>query len=387
MNLRKAIKANLSSNMKLRASIILTGALLLVLAGYYFGWFSNTSNASQAPSGPPPTPVRVAQAVSMTMAPHTLLPGTVVSLRDSVIASETSGKIISIANVGDIIEEGGVIARIDPRDAQQMVDQRRAELQRLKSQLTYHSNYYDRVSASDDTLGVPEIVVAEKLSNREVAKADVASAKVALESAERDLKRTFITAPFAGRVVSQSIQTGEYAQTGAPIARLVDIENLEVSAQVPASLVQPISPGTLLQIRGMGKTLQAPMRALVPVGDSVSRTMELRVELKDSGLLVGSPVRVSLPSAQPKDVVAIPRDALILRTDKQYVFVVDDEGRAHQRSVELGYAQKDMIEVLGDVAPLARVVVRGGERLRDGQAVKWDGQDENAKDTATTQTN
>jgi RND family efflux transporter MFP subunit len=343
---------------------------------YYFNWFPTTQAAIAVPSGPPPAAVAVAQARSMTMAPHTVLPGTVVSLRDSVIASETSGKILNIANIGDVILKGEVIAEIDSSDAQQLVDQRRADLQRLQSLLSYHNNYYERVGVEDNKLGVSEIGIAELRSNRDTAKADVASAAATLKSAQNDLQRTSIRAPFNGRVVSQSIQMGEYAQVGGAIARLVDIENLEVSARVPATMVQPIKAETLLQITGMGKSFSAPMRALVPVGDAISRTMELRVRLTDSGLLVGSPVRVSLPSAPAREVVAVPRDAVVLRSDAQYVFAIDDEGKAKRSEVQLGYAQDDMIEVIGDIAADATVVVRGGERLRDGQAVKWPEQEQ-----------
>jgi len=219
-------------------------------------------------------------------------------------------------------------------------------------------------------LGIPEVGIAQLKSNVETARADVARANSALASANTDLQRTSISAPFAGRVVSQSIQPGEFAQIGSPIARLVDTENLEISARVPAALLQPIEPGTLLSISGMGKSLQAPMRALVPVGDSVSRTMELRITLENSGLMVGSPVRVSLPSAKPKEVVAVPRDAIILRADSQYVFVVKD-GQAERQEVELGYAEGDMIEIMGNVTADAEVIIRGGERLRDGQSISY----------------
>lgn len=357
-----------------RKLLIAAALLTLLIAGvsaYHFGWFTAKGELQAAASGPPPVPVVIAQAQKMTIAPHTILPGTVVSVRDAVIASETSGKILSIANIGDVVSLGDSIAEIDARDAEQLLAQRKAELQRLKTLLTYHTNYFERIGESDNKLGVSEIGIAELKSNRDTAKADVARAEAALRSAENDLKRTSIKAPFPGSVVSQSIQQGEYAQVGSPVVRLVDTENLEISAQVPAALVQPIETGTLLEISGMGKTLQAPLRALVPVGDSVSRTMELRVALKGSGLLVGSAVRVSLPSAQPKEVVAIPRDAVVLRTDAQYVFVVE-EGKASRRDVELGYAEGDMIEVLGNVDSEAIVIVRGGERLRDGQAVSWE---------------
>lgn len=365
-----------TSNAGQRSSKIKLGglAIVLLLAGvlvaYQLDWVGAVVTQDASSAGPPPAPVVVAKAAAMTMSPHTVLPGTVVSLRDAVIAAETSGKILSVALVGDIVAAGDSLAEIDPQNALQSVAQRRAEYQRLQSLYTYHTDYFKRVGVEDNKLGIPEIGIAELKSNVETAKAEVARARAALSAAENDLARTSITAPFPGRVVSQSIQPGEFAQIGSDIVRLVDTENLEISARVPAALVQPISPGTLLTVTGLGIELQAPLRALVPVGDSVSRTMELRVELQNSAFLVGSPVRVSLPTAATKQVIAIPRDALILRTSSQYVFVVEN-GVAQRKDVEVGYGEGDMIEVIGDIEAGATVIVRGGERLRDGQSVTW----------------
>lgn len=364
--------------LRLAASVAIFAIILLAIAAYILDWFAGAGQAAVTNQGPPPAPVVVAKAQTVTMAPQTTLPGTVVSLRDAVIASETSGKVLSVAMVGDIVVAGDSLAEIDPQNAQQLVAQRQAELDRLTSLYSYHSNYFTRVGAEDNDLGIPEITIAELRSNVETARAEVARARVALVSAQNDLARTSIKAPFDGRVVSQSIQPGEFAQIGGPVARLVDTLNLEISARVPAALVQPIKPGTMLKIAGMGQELSAPLRALVPVGDSVSRTMELRVSLENTDLLVGSPVRVSLPTAVPKEVVAIPRDAVILRPNQQYVFVVTD-GIAHRHDVELGYGEGALIEVIGDISADATVVIRGGERLRDGQAVTWEQSNESAQ--------
>jgi len=380
---QEKVMQGIQSRSKLISTVVGLVTLAIALLIYQFGWFSEQSNADAAArSGPPPAAVAIAYSRTMTMAPHTVLPGTVVSTRDAVIAAETSGKVLRVAFVGDVIELGDSIAELDSKNAQQLVDQRRAELQRLQSLYTYHSNYFKRINIEESKLGIPEIGIAQLKSNVETAKADVARATSALASANTDLQRASISAPFAGSVVSQSIQPGEFAQIGSPIARLVDTKNLEISARVPAALLQPIEPGTLLNVTGMGKTLQAPMRALVPVGDSVSRTMELRISLQDSGLLVGSPVRVSLPSAMPKEVVAVPRDAIVLRADSQYIFVIKD-GKAERQEVELGYAQGDMIEVIGNVAPDAVVVIRGGERLRDGQDVAYHDNAESGSSTVS----
>ncbi len=348
------------------------GALgLMVLAlTYYFT--RADAPAQQGEFTPPPAVVAVAKAKLTTMAPSSTLPGTVVSIRDAVIASETSGKIISVALVGDTVEAGQPLATIDAKNAEQQISQRKADLERLKSLYQYHKNYFARVNIDDERLGIPEIGIAELRSNMETAKADYARAKAALEMAETELERTIIKAPFSGRVVSQSIQPGEYAQIGSAIVRLVDTAALEVSAQVPAALVQPLQSGTPLEVTGFGKVIKAPMRALVPVGNEVSRTMELRISLANADFLVGAPVRVTLPTATEKSVVAVPRDAVILRASGEYVFIVDSVDKAHRRDVKLGYAQGDMVEVLGDVQAGDTVIIRGGERLRDGQVVKAD---------------
>ncbi len=353
---------------------ILIASVLIALglsASFLFGWFDTQENDAQAQqaSGPPPVSVVLADAKTMEMSPHTVLPGTVVSLRDAVIASETSGKVLRVADIGAVINQDDNLAEVDTTDAQQLYDQREAELKRLRTLHKYHSDYYKRIDEYDHKLGLSEIAIAELLSNVETAAADMAAGETALRAAQAALDRTQIKAPFAGSVVSQSIQVGEYAQTGSPVVRLVDTFNLEVSAQVPASLVQPIAPGTLIEVSGMGRSVLAPVRALVPVGDSINRTMELRISLPETEFLVGTPVRVSLPTAEPRQVVAVPRDALILRSSSQYVFVVDADNVAHRHDVELGYAEGEMIEVIGDIASDAKVVVRGGERLRDGQTV------------------
>lgn len=355
--------------------LLAVGVALIVVLGllltYLFGGFNATSTGASGAGGfqVAPAVVSVAKVQQTTLSPSTTLPGTVVSVRDAVIAAETSGKVTSIALIGDIIEQGQPLATIDNKNASQLVAQRTAELARLKSLYQYHKDYFARVNIDDQRLGIPEIGIAELRSNMETAKADVASAQAAMDAAETGLERTTITAPFSGRVVSQSIQPGEFAQVGTSVARLVDINSLEISAQVPAALVQPLAPGTKLLVSGFGKDVSAPLRTLVPVGNQISRTMELRVSLESPEFLVGSPVRVTLPTAEPRQVLAIPRDAVVLRPNSQYVFVVDTEDKAHKRNVELGYAQGDLIEVIGDVAKGDTVIIRGGERLRDGQQV------------------
>ncbi|MEE2691357.1 MAG: efflux RND transporter periplasmic adaptor subunit [Pseudomonadota bacterium] len=319
--------------------------------------------------GPPPSPVEIAKAVTAELAPLSEAPGSVVSLRDSLIAAATAGKIVWVADVGAEIEEGGVVARIDPSDAAFARDAAVAEVKRLEARVAYLDRQYERWADLGDEFGESETSLDQMRADRDDARQSLASARVALQRAETNLERTEVRAPFPGRVVTQQAQIGEFANPGTAIARLVDIRHLEVTAQAPASLLASIKPGDEVTVKNGEMTLKAPVRAVVPVGDQVSRLLELRLSLPEPVWHIGSAVRVSLPMRAPQRVVAADRDALVLRANRVSVFVVGDDMKARQVDVELGAADGDLIELIGAVNEGDRLVIRGGERLRDGQTV------------------
>ena len=75
-----------------------------------------------------------------------------------------------------------------------------------------------------------------------------------------------------------------------------------------------------------------------------------------------------LPKSAPSDVVAVPRDALILREEATYVFKLQGD-TVQQISVTTGIGNGSHIEVRGEVLPGDQIVIRGGERLQPGQNV------------------
>ncbi|WP_425407870.1 efflux RND transporter periplasmic adaptor subunit [Hyphococcus sp.] len=355
------------------------GALLIATAAgaYLYGGHVGASadeneetSEAQAQQGPPPAPVALAKAERRSLAPMADTPGAVVSTRDSRVAAATSGKIEWVAEVGVEVEEGDVIARIEKADAQFTRNDTAAEVRRLRARADYLDSLYQRFVGLGADAGESEANMDEMRSNRDEARQGLAQAEVALERAEINLARTEVRAPFAGRVVSQEVQIGEFANPGAELIRLVDTHHLEVTARAPVGLTRNIKPGDPIAVANGAETIDARIRAVVPVGDERSRMLEIRLELPpETPWYIGSAVRVNLPSAQPRTVTAVPRDALVLRADRISVYVVDEENIAKRVDVELGAAEGDFIEVIGDVEPDANVVIRGGERLRDGQPV------------------
>ena len=86
--------------------------------------------------------------------------------------------------------------------------------------------------------------------------------------------------------------------------------------------------------------------------------------------LVGTPVEVSLPSAAVRTAVTVPRDALVIRQNHSYVLRVTRANTVEELDVTPGAGIADVVEVRGPLAAGDRLVIRGGERLASGQAVR-----------------
>ncbi len=96
---------------------------------------------------------------------------------------------------------------------------------------------------------------------------------------------------------------------------------------------------------------------------------EVRLDVDAEIWTVGESVRLSMPTANVKEVLAVPRDALILRREGASVFKVNDDMTVEQVTVITGLGDGDFIEVIGELHAGDVVVTRGAERLDTGMKV------------------
>lgn len=335
---------------------------MLVLAALLAG-------SAQGQEGPPPAPVEIAPAVTRDMASTVLAPGTVVSRHDARIAAEVSGRLTWVADVGDRVSTGGVLARIDDQSLQLQLADAEATIRRLEASVGYLEKQLARQrQLVSQNIGAQNLV-DEAESQLEMTRQEVVQARVARDQTRLMLDRTQVRAPFAGRVVERLREAGEYLTVGGEVARLVDTDNIEVRAQAPMVVAGFLQEGMDVEVRDRDREAPSQVRAVVPVGDERSRMIEVRVSLPSGNWVIGSAVRVALPRSEPTPVVAVPRDALVLRQEAVYVFRVGEDDTVEQLSVQPGAGSGEFVEVAGGVAAGDRIVVRGAERLRGGQKV------------------
>jgi len=112
------------------------------------------------------------------------------------------------------------------------------------------------------------------------------------------------------------------------------------------------------------------IRGVIPVGDPRSRMMELRLQLQPGDGYIGEAVTVELPDSQAEISLSIPRDALVLRSEQVFVYSISKDNKAVKIPVITGAGHGSRIAIQGNLELGDSVVIRGAERLRDGQEVK-----------------
>src|SRR5210317_2245720 len=321
----------------------------------------------------PPARVEVATAKLRDMAPSIDVSGTVVSLNDSRIASEIEGVLTWLADVGDAVDAGDVIARIDARLLRIEVTRAEATVARLQSDLGYRQRQLERTEGLAAKNSVSETLLDEARAQRDQAQHSLTNAHAALERARADLERTEIRAAFAGHVTQRLASVGEFVNVGEDVLRLVDTHRIEISLPASITLTRYIRPGMKVLAKSGGLAREHTVRTVVPVGDAVSRMVEVRLKAGDSEWLVGTPVQISLPSDAPVSTVAVPRDALVERSGQSFVYKVNTDGVAEQVTVQIRSIVGLWVGIDNGIAPGDRVIVRGAERLSPGQVVEISG--------------
>lgn len=338
----------------------------LALAG--IGVFAN---AQERPAGPPPALVEVDEVKMEMVAERIWVPGTVMSRTDSQIASEVAGRIDWIADVGDVVQKGQVLAKLDDELLKLQLEQNMADIAKWESRVSLLERKQKRISEMAKLNNSSRDELDEIMSDLEIAKQEVQQAKINKRQTEYRLSQTQVKAPFDALVVARIQTPGEFTSVGNNLLRIVDTTNIEASIKAPLSAVPFITRGMEVTVKNGAREKSETIRTIVPVGNANSRMMEIRVALEPGDFPIGSAVRVALPNSDSHEATTVKRDALVLRQAGTFVFMIDGENKAHQVPVKTGIGLGERVEVTGEIGPTDNVVIRGAERLRAGQQVRF----------------
>ncbi len=317
----------------------------------------------------PPAAVIVDRALVKYLAPSVDVPGTVVSLNDARLASELEAKLNWIADVGTEVSEGDTVARLEVITFRLYEMEAESRVAREEARVTFLQTEKERLEQLAENNLSAKSQLDRVISDLAVAESDVWIAKAQLGRAKVAMFVTQIRAPFDGIVTEKLRNIGERLNVADEVIRLVDPNSIEIVARAPLNTVNFITASDVLALHNDYRNGEGSVRTIVPFGNPQSHMFEVRLNVDPEIWTVGESVRVSMPTAAAKEVLTVPRDALVLRREGAFVYRIDAESKAEQVRVITGLGAGNLIEIIGDINAGDRVVTRGAERLNTGMAV------------------
>jgi RND family efflux transporter MFP subunit len=352
----------------LTLSLLLFVAATLAVAGCADGQAADESGDEAATEAAAADEATTTRVEVLRLAPSAFedvveLNGTVEAVSDATLSAQAAGTVERIAERGDRVAAGGVVAQLD-------ADEARAARAQAQAQFDLAQDAFER----QEPLVRDSIISALEF---ERVRAERNQARAALDQAEKRLANTRVTAPFAGTVEERLVEPGEQAAPGTPVARLVSTRRVKVVAGVPERYAADIAPGTSVRMSFRaygGGEIVAPVTFVGTAIDPDTRTFPIEVELgnADRTLKPAMVARLFVTRARLDDALVLPRSALVRDETGTHVFVATEGNglRAEKRAITLGPVYGPRAVVRDGLAEGDRVVVAGQNQLAPGDRIR-----------------
>lgn len=317
-----------------------------------------------------PAPAQKAAAVQVSAVPvaeaavypRLTAQAQVTSRNISSMAAQLSARIAALpVEAGQKIARGTVVARLDCRDYSIALQQAQAALNAAEARLQLAAQQMKR---SEDLAAKGFIsgdALDQKRTEVNVAKADRDLAASQVASAQSNVGKCVIAAPFAAIVEAVPGNVGELASPGTPLVTLWDVQSLEVSAQVQAKDADSLARAGAIEFHTLDGVYPLKLKRVSPALSGTSRTQEARLTFAEDLPKPGATGQIQWQTAAPH----LPADLLVTRDGKLGVFVLEGE---KARFVPIAEAQEGRPAPV-EIADGMMVITEGRFALQDGQAV------------------
>ena len=356
--------------------IVFLGLALGGIFGYKFWQFGQMQEQMSQPQ--PPAEISVVQAQTETWTPSIKAVGSIVAVNGIEVANEVPGVIQQINfESGDTVSKGDVLIRLDAA-----IDEAALQTRRAESQLNRQE--FKRIG---DLL--PKRAVSQSQYDQSKSNYDAANARV--NEAEAQLSKKIIRAPFDGTVGIRLVDQGQYIATGTPIVEINMLDPIYADYTLSEKNLADVKVGYSVMATVAGapdSEFSGKVSAINTSVNAETRTVRIRATLANSDQRLRPGMFASVKTLQPQDdtVVTVPRTAISYNTYGDFAFVVEDndEGQkvATRRSVRSGTTRDGRVAILEGLKDGEIIVSKGLLRLRSGQSVKV--QDDNDKAPANS---
>ena len=334
----------------------------------------------------PIRPVRAMRVADFEAISGRQFPGQAEATQEVDLAFRVAGPLNELSvKVGDEVEAGDVIARIDPRDfevalrsAEANLERAKATQQRAQSELT---RYEDVISRNPSAISAQQMERAKEAVA--ISNADVVALEVTVNSATDALRDTQLKAPFAGTIVATYVENFENVRQKQMVVRLLDKTRVEFTTNVPESLISLVRYVDDIQVRFDAFPEIEIAAEVKEVGMEASRTtrtfpVTLIMDQPDGatilpGMAGTATGKVRPPSGDSEMDVVVPVTAVFAGDSKEqsFVWVINpSDKKVTRREVRVGNLVSGGYVIRSGLNTGEMIATAGVHFLKEGEVVQ-----------------
>src|SRR6267154_5454132 len=297
--------------------------------------------------------------------------------QEASIFSRVNGYLKSwLVDIGAHVEQDQLLAEIDTPDLDHQLDQARSQatLAQGSSQLAKITN--DKWQKLWHEGVVSELDADNTATNQDTTKANAEAFAANLRVLEQQVAFKRVTAPFPGIITARNTNVGDLIvanNTGMEMFHIQQTNPLRIYFRVPQANVTDVRVGQSINVvfLDLGKTLPAKVATTSESITPNSRTLlvELHLDNPNNEIQPGSYAQVRLTSGSLGQVVTLPNNTLLFRTQGLQVGVVKPDNSVELHDIKVGRDFGTTIQVVQGVTPADKVIVNPSDSLTTGAVV------------------
>lgn len=349
--------------------------LLCCALGFLLANMADAAEEKAADSAPPPAMIEAAEIRAGLVEPMTEMVGTAYYARKATVATEVEGLVREVLfEQGARVGKGQVLIRLHDDILDTRITENEANLEQAKIEAELTGRDLERMEKLFHDRTISQSAYDQHLSRHKGAEQKIAALMAGRARLLLEKKKKEISAPFSGIIVSKMAEKGEWLNTGGPVALLADDSTVDVVIHVPQEMLAWLSAGRTVSVTCNSRAFDGRFINYIPEGDIATRTFAARIRLKNpTALAEGMEARAMMPAGPKKDALLVARDAVVSKQGQSVVFTISDNTAKMVPVSVTGYSGMDSGISGPGLAAGMKVVVRGNERLRDGQDVRYPG--------------